>query len=303
MRPRRFLPSINLLLAFDAVVRHKSVTAAANELNLTQSTVSRLISSLEHQLGKELFIRKNKRLTPNAIALSYQSNIARALDTVMRASMGVIANPNGGSLSLAVLPTFATHWLGPKLGDFLKEHPGISLNMSTRIGKVDFSSEAFDAAIYFGRGDWVGVNHLKLFDEKITACASPDFISTHNLESLETLINLPKLQLESRPNVWADWFQAQGGQPTQTDGMLMDQFSMMIQAAISGLGIALLPDYLAQIEINQGRLVPILKQGVRVDDAYWLVWPKELDDDAPILSLRSWLEKQISPNKNNLKSR
>ncbi|APZ55325.1 transcriptional regulator (plasmid) [Salipiger abyssi] len=289
MRPRRFLPSIKLLLAFDAVVRHGSVTAAAEELSLTQSTVSRLILSLEEQLGRELFLRQRRRLIPNAAALSYQRDVARALDMVQRASMAVVANPEGGTLSLAVLPTFATRWLGPRLGDFLKRHPGIALNMSTRIARFDFEVEIFDAAIYFGAADWPGANHLKLFDERATACVSPGFAAAHRLESVDDLRDLPMLHLESRPNAWADWFEGQGGAPCQGGGMLMDQFSMMIQAAISGLGVALLPDYLAQIEIAEGRLVPVLRQAVPIRGAYWLVWPEAKTADAPLMAFRSWL--------------
>ncbi|WP_269084703.1 LysR family transcriptional regulator, partial [Sulfitobacter sp. HI0027] len=99
----------------DAVVRHGSVTAAAKELNLTQSTVSRLILTLEQQLGRELFVREKRRMTPNAAALNYQREVSRALDMIHRSSMSVVANPNGGTLSLAVPPTFASRWLGPRL--------------------------------------------------------------------------------------------------------------------------------------------------------------------------------------------
>jgi DNA-binding transcriptional LysR family regulator len=148
MRQRRFLPSTKLLLALDAVVRHRSVTAAATELNLTQSTVSRLILSLEEQLGKELFVRERRRLVPNSAALTYQREIAGALDMIHRASMSVVANPDGGILTLAIPPTFATRWLGPRLGQFLGENPGITINISTRIGRLDFEGEVFDAAVF-----------------------------------------------------------------------------------------------------------------------------------------------------------
>ncbi|MFW2545602.1 LysR family transcriptional regulator [Primorskyibacter sp. 2E107] len=294
MRPRRFLPSTRLLLAFDAVVRHRSVTAAAAELDLTQSAVSRLILSLEQQLGKELFTRHRKRLVPNAAALTYQREVARALDMIQRASTAVVANPDGGTLSLAVLPTFATRWLGPRLGDFLKRHPGVAVNLSTRIQRFDFSGEVFDAAIYFGTEDWQGVHHLKLFDERVTACASPDLVAAHGLNAATDLDAVQLLHLESRPNVWSDWFQAQGMAARGGDGMLMDQFSMMIQAAISGLGVALLPDYLAQIEIADGRLVPVLKQAVPVRGAYWLVWPEERGDLIPLRAFRDWLAEEAS---------
>ncbi|MBU2963566.1 LysR family transcriptional regulator [Citreicella sp. C3M06] len=289
MRQRRFLPSLRLLLAFDAVVRHRSVTAAADELNLTQGAVSKLIAALESQLGRELFTRQKRRLVPNAAALSYQRDIGRALDMVQRASMAVVANPEGGTLSLAVLPTFATRWLGPRLGDFLGRHPGVALNLSTRIGRFDFETELFDAAIYFGEPDWPGAQHLKLFDERITACVSPAFAEQHPVHSLDDLRDLPTLRLESRPTVWEDWTAGQGGAAPGGPGMLMDQFSMMIQAASSGLGIALLPDYLARIEIAEGRLVPVLKQAVPVRGAYWLVWPETRHEDAALGALRGWL--------------
>lgn len=292
MRQRRFLPSIKMLLALDAVVRHGSATAAADELNLTQSTVSRLILSLEEQLGKHLFTREHRRLIPNSIAITYQRDVARALDMVQRASMSVVTNPDGGTLSLAVLPTFATRWLGPRLPEFLSAHPGIAINMSTRIGPFDLDAEVFDAAIYFGEPTWSGVNHLKLFDETVTACVSPAFAKVHRMESLEDVSNLPMLHLESRSSFWTDWFEGQGGQPIEGSGMLMDQFSMVIQAAISGLGIALLPDYLAQIEISEGRLVPVLKQGVSVRGAYWLVWPQEKSSNVALHAFRDWLTRQ-----------
>ncbi len=294
MRPRRFLPSINLLMAFDAVVRHRSVTAAAEELDLTQSTVSRLILSLEEQLGKDLFTRVRKRLVPNAAALTYQRDVARALDLIQRASTAVVANPMGGTMSLAVLPTFATRWLGPRLGDFLSHHPGVAVNMSTRIKRFDFANEVFDAAIYFGTDDWPGVHHLRLFDERVTACAAPGFLAQNPVQRAADLASLPRLQLESRPHVWNDWFRAQGAQPVPGGGMLVDQFSMMIQAAISGLGIALLPDYLARVEIAERRLLPVLDQAVPVRGAYWLVWPPDRDGLAPLAAFRDWIARETA---------
>jgi len=290
MWQRRFLPPIGSLLAFDAVVRHGSVTMAAEELNLTQSTVSRLIIGLEDTLGVPLFVRERRRLTPTDAARAYQREVARALDTIQRSSMSVLTNPDGGTVSLAVLPTFATRWLGPRLGAFLTTHPGIAVNMSTRIGPVDFAAEAFDAAIYYGPGDWPGLNGIKLLDETVTACASRDLAGQHALTSLDALSDLPRLQLESRPDAWADWYAAQGGAAPAAGGMVVDQFTMMIQAAISGLGVALLPDYLAQIEISEGRLLPVLDQAVPVRDAYWLVWPPQKEDHAPLRALRGWLD-------------
>jgi len=197
-------------------------------------------------------------------------------------------------MSMAVLPTFATRWLGTRLGAFLGQHPGISVNLSTRIGWFDFATDAFDAAIYFGDEDWSGGRHLRLFDERMTACISPALAASQTPRSLEDLARLPLMTLESRPNAWADWFAGQGvaARGGAGGGMMMDQFSMMIQAAITGLGVALLPDYLARTEIAEGRLQPVFAQAVPIRGAYWLVWPEAREPSAPLRAFRGWLAGQ-----------
>lgn len=294
MRQRRFLPSLSQLIAFEAVMRHASVTAAADELHLTQSTVSRLIAALERQLGKALFIRDRKRLIPTPEAVTYAASITQGLDLIQRASMGLIANPGGGVLSLSVLPTFATRWLAPRIGQFLADNPGISINLSTKIQRFSFAGEAFDAVIFFGQPDWPDAHHLRLFDERLTACASADFLARHPIGSPSDMAGLPMLQLETRPSGWAAWFAAQGGTPPAVSGMVMDQFSMMIQAAIAGLGVALLPSYLAQPEIDEGRLQPILRPGVPGEGAYWLAWPDRRQGDPAFARFRSWIADQVA---------
>lgn len=295
MRQRRFLPNLSLLMAFDAVMRNGSVTAAAQDLALTQSTVSRLIQTLETQLGQPLFIRHRKRLVPTEAALRYGRDISGALDLIQRASMSLIANPDGGTLDLAVLPTFATRWLAPRLPGFLSANPGISVNLATRFRAFSFDAEPYDAVIYFGRDDWPGAVHVKLFDETLTACAAPDFLHRHPIRDAGDMRDLVLLQLETRLSAWAAWFAGQGVRAAPiVNGMLMDQFSMMIQAAISGLGVALLPDYLARIEIAEGRLQPILRSAVPGTGAYWLAWPQAKSGRKPIEAFRSWIATQIA---------
>lgn len=270
-------------------MRSGSVTAAAQELGLTQSTVSRLIQTLEAQLGQELFVRVRKRLIPTDAATRYFHDISNALDLIQRGSMMLIANPEGGSLDLAVLPTFATRWLAPRLPEFLSQHPGISINLSTRFERFNFSREQFDAVIYFGDADWPDSEHLKLFDERLTACASPELLRRTPITSPDDLKHLVLLQLPTRPHAWSDWFLGQGAKPESVQGMMMDQFSMMIQVAISGTGIALLPDYLARIEIDEGRLRPILQQSIPSRGSYWLAWPQRHGAYKPLMALSSWI--------------
>jgi DNA-binding transcriptional LysR family regulator len=295
MRTRRFIPSISQLLAFEAVVRHQSVTIAAREMNLTQSTVTRLLQNLEGQVGQTLFIRERKRLVPTDAAKAYCLDISNALNVIQRASMGLMSNPDGGSLSLAVLPTFGTRWLAPRLAPFLQANPGITVNLATRVQRFSFDAESFDAVIFFGQANWLRANHMKLFDEHLTACASPDFLRRHPIESAAQVANLPLLQLETRPTAWSAWFEGQDATPPAKSGMLMDQFSMMIQAAISGLGIALLPDYLAWAEIAEGRLLPVLQPSVPGAGSYWLAWPDAKDRYGPLRAFRNWMATTEAP--------
>ena len=200
-----------------------------------------------------------------------------------------VANPDGGTLSLAILPAFGTRWLAPRLGGFLARNPGITINLSTRLRPFGFASESFDAAIFFGNGNWPGTGQLKLFSERLTACAAPALLERLPVNAPADLAHHHLMQLETRPAAWAAWFAEQGVPSQPTTGMLFDQFAPMIQAAISGLGVALLPTYIADIEIAEQRLVPILRAGVEGPSAYWLTWPEERFDDAPLEVFRAWI--------------
>jgi DNA-binding transcriptional LysR family regulator len=288
-RPRRFLPSISLLSAFEAVLRTGSTAAAARELNLTQGAISRLIQNLEDQLGRPLFDRHRRRLVPTEAARAFGRDITRALDTIQRASMELSANPGGGILSLAILPAFGTRWLAPRLGRFQAANPGITINLATRLKRFSFEAEGFDAAIHFGTDDWRDAGHMKLFDERLTACAAPALLATSPVETADDLQALPLLRLETRPTAWEAWFREHGATATSARGMLFDQFATMTQAAIAGLGVALLPDYLAEPEIADGRLLPLFRRGVAGVGAYWLVWPQARANYPPLAAFRSWL--------------
>ncbi|MCB2109409.1 MAG: LysR family transcriptional regulator [Rhodobacteraceae bacterium] len=287
--PRRLLPSISLLTAFEAVIRTGSTLAAARDLDLTQGTVSRLVQTLEAQLGVTLFLRDRRRLVPTDHALAYARAIGRALDLVSRGSMRVRTTTGGGTLSLAILPTLGTRWLAPRLPRFLAAHPGITINLGTRLKPFDFAEEGFDAAIHFGRDDWAGAAAAKLFDERLHAVCAPGFLARHPVATARDLIGRPLLQLETRPNAWSAWFRHHDVHETVPLGMLFDQFAPMVQAVIHGLGIALLPEFLARPELADRRLVPAFGGPVRGEGSYYLVWPSTGAAFPPLNAFRDWL--------------
>ncbi len=287
--PRRLTPSLSLLSAFEAVCRTGSTLAAARDLDLSQGAVSRLIQNLEGQLGVPLFLREGRRLVPTDAALAYRRDVVKALDLITRGAMRLRSNTSGGTFSLSVLPAFGTRWLAPRLPAFLAAHPGITINLGTRVRPFDFEEEGFDAAVHFGAADWPNAGFAKLFDEVLVAVAAPGYLARHPVGRPDDLIGLPLLQLESRPAAWASWFAYHAVDAPAPQGMVFDQFAPMVEAAVHGLGIALLPQFLARAEIAEGRLLGLFGDGVLGVGSYFLVWPKTGAWYPPLQAFRGWL--------------
>ena len=287
--PRRFLPSLSFLTAFEAVARTGSITAAAHELSLTQSAVSRQIKALEEQLGAPLFVRERQRVRPTLAGAAYAREIRDALHKISGASLNLRANPGGGTLSLAILPTFGTRWLAPRLPRFLAAHPGVTINLATRLAPFDFRLEPLDAAIHFGQPDWPGAELVRLRSEQVVPVASPELRRELAPARPEDLRAAPLLHLTTRPDAWEKWFAANGVAVDGVHGMLFDQFAMVAQAAAAGLGLALLPDFLIAEELASGVLVTVLERPLRSDGDYYLVWPVERREHPPLAAFRAWL--------------
>jgi DNA-binding transcriptional LysR family regulator len=172
---RRLMPSLSELVAFEAVARLSSITAAAEELALTQGALSKQIRQLEATLGLELFERGHRhvRITPNGEA--YVDEIRPILKRLERATHGVIsANRKVETLALGVLPAFSSCWLAPRLAGFAAENPTVTVHCHTYLQPFDFEKETFDAAIHIGHDNWSGTRAYRLFGEDIVAVASPE---------------------------------------------------------------------------------------------------------------------------------
>lgn len=290
---RRLLPSISGLMALEAVDRLGTASAAAEELALTQGAVSRALQGVEGQLGVQLFVRDRQRLRLTPAAQDYAHQVRAALATISQASLKLRANPEGGSLKLAILPAFGVQWLAPRLPRFARAHPGVTVNLSTRLRPFDLASSGFDAAIHFGRADWPGAEHLLLMEEVVLPVCAPGLLP-RPLETAEALTRLPLLQLESRPGAWRRYLAARGVEAVLPSGMQFDQFATMMQAALHGLGVALLPLFLIEEALGDGRLVAAWPEEGRGLGSYFLVWPRDLAERAPLVAFRDWLTREVA---------
>lgn len=289
LTPRRFLPSLPLLIAFEAAARTGSITGAAKEISLTQSAVSRQIKALEEQLDVQLFVRDRQTIRLTLAGESYAREIREALRRISTASLNLRANPTGGSLNLAVLPTFGARWLAPRLPAFTRANPHIMVNLMTRSAPIDFRHESFDGAIHFGTAGWEGGCMAALRRESVTPFCSPALRKKYRFAKPEDLKKAPLLHLTTRPDAWERWFLFNGHDPESVHGPLFDQFSTMARAAAAGLGLVLLPEFLFEREIEDGTLIPALNLPMQSSESYFLTWPLERSSYAPLLAFREWL--------------
>lgn len=294
--PRRFLPSISSLRALEALDRLGSASAVADELSLTQGAISRQLQALERQMGLDMILRERKRLTLTPAAQAYAAEIRQALNQIAQASLRLQVAPLAGALNLAILPAFGMRWLMPRLPEFARLHPDITINMATRLEPFNFASEPFDAAIHFGIADMPGTEHLVLKHEHLLPVCAPDLLTNSTVEKPSDIMALPLLHIQTRPQAWRDWFTAQGvTEKTSLDGTMYDQFSTITQAALHGLGVALMPDYLIEQDLATGRLIALHPAPTEAKGVYSLVWPQTKSRDTSLTLFRDWLATQAQP--------
>ena len=290
LQPKRFLPPISALRALESFERTKNVSETGRELGLSQSAVSRQLRVLEEYLDTGLFVRDRKRITLTPAAQCYSAEVRASLNMLGTASLRLKANPTGGQFNLAILPAFGVRWLAPKLPGFVAQHPEVTVNLSTRLQPFNFDVDPFHAAIHFGQKDWPDVHYLELMKESVIAVASPNIAERVHSREPARVFELPLLHLETRPDAWERWAMIQQVEVTPPQGMLFDQFASMIQAAVHGLGAALVPTYLVEQELKEGKLVELANAEPVSIGSYFFVWPAGHDAYQPRVQFESWLK-------------
>ncbi|WP_210712734.1 LysR family transcriptional regulator [Pseudomonas sp. MWU349] len=292
---RRKIPSTAALISFEAAARHESFTKAAQELSLTQGAVCRQIASLEEFLGVELFRRSRRGVKLTEAGLSYSRRVATQLDAVERDTLSVMGQQGANVIELAVVPTFGTQWLLPRLKDFQQQHPEVTVNLTNRTRPFLFADTPFDAAIYFGDADWSGTQSHWLMGENPMPVCSPAMLGKQRELSAEAIAELPLLQQTTRPYAWRQWFNSQQlNIPRDMTGPRYELFSMLAQAAMHDMGIALIPPFLIQRELAEKRLVIANPQALSSIKAYYLMIPERKVESASLRAFRDWLVNQAN---------
>ena len=288
---RRRLPGTTALAVFEAAARHESFTRAAEELALTQSAICRQIGALEDFLGVPLFRRTRRGVQLTEAGLSYSRQIAPRLDAIEHDTLAVMAHHGAGSvLELAVVPTFATRWLLPRLAGFQSKNADVVVNMHTQTRPFLFDQTEFDAAIYFGDAGWPGTEAHFLMREYPVPVCSPALPGVRAQMDAHEIATLPLLQQSTRPYAWRQWFEAAGVAATRDmAGMRLELFSMLAQAAIERMGVALIPPFLIQHELAAGVLITPCPRSSPSTRAYYLIVPERKAERPALTRFREWL--------------
>lgn len=291
------LPPLNPLRVFEAVARTQNLTAAARELHVTQSAVSRQIGVLETYLGQALFRRERHGVMLTRAGRQYAEQVVPAFAAISLATEALFQSASQGALRLRTYTTFAAKWLIPRLPGFQRLHPDIEVRISTAVPDVDFDRDAVDLAIQFGDGQWPDVTADLLFHDAIEPVCSPAWLARlqgapgHRAEQL---LAQRLLVSHYRHSDWDEWLLAAGlaDRARQAERMRFSSSVLTWQAAVDGLGLAIGQNALLQTEFDNGQLVRPFARPLQRAQAYYLLRPRHQRESRKVTVFRDWVLSQ-----------
>ena len=265
--------------AFLAVVDHGGFTDAAKRIGISKSAVSKHVSSLEARLGARLLNRTTRRVSPTEIGLAYYDKAMRVVADATEADAMVNAMQSAprGELRISVPMSFGTTHLAPAVGLFLQEYPDVSVHMTMDDRFVELVSEGFDLAIRIGELPDSTLRARKIAEAEMNMVASPEYLERNgNPGCLDDLTghNLLHYTHLATGNYWklkvpsgAERQIRVGGRLTANNG------NVLMQGALAGLGLAMLPSFIIGDKIKTGELVPIMTECVTARRGIYAVYP------------------------------
>ncbi len=291
----KYIHSPAALLAFEAAARHSSFTKAAGELNVTQPAISQAIKKVEQALGVALFERRNRGVNLTEVGERFYTDISFGLMHILRSAEGIAIKLSSQHVTLSCSTAFAHYWMVPRLSDFKKRHPGIEIRLQTTDRDVDFMQDNVSLEVRRGTGEFPGFHANRIAKEQLYPVASPAYLGKHGKPAdANDLLDHALIHLEEpfrlRPT-WADWLQAHGVAYTDTGGGLrLNDYALVIQAAIAGEGIAFGWHHIVERLVDQRLLVKLMDGSYKVGQGFYVVWPKRSVLSPQSEIFLSWLQ-------------
>lgn len=281
---------LNSLRAFEASARHLSFTRAGLELRVTQAAVSQQVKRLEDSLDAQLF-----RRLPRGLALTDEGQaLLPAIESAFRRITETLERFRderfNDVVTVGVVGTFATRWLLPRLDAFTTAHPRIDIRLHTNNNRVDLAGEGLDCAIRFGDGSWHATEATQLFAAPLTPLCTAALAKKLRKP---TDLRRETLLRSYRPDEWSRWFDAAGCVGPKINGPLFDSSVTMAEAAVRGLGVALLPAVMFAEDIRRRRLARPFNLEISLG-SYWITSLRSKPCTAAVESFKAWLLAEAS---------
>lgn len=289
------MPALANLIALETTARIGSVTGAAEELCLTQGAVSKQITELEDFLGARMLSRRKGAVAATPAGEEYLRSVRKALAMLEEATLEVQSGrAAGGRLNLSVPVSLGNIWLLPRLLRFAKEQPQIQLNVTTKVGPVDLENTGLDAAIMYCSGPPPRHFALKVIPLELYPVCAPELLPGGGTLA-EALKRMPLLHQIAALEAWPSYLQQTGIRLAHPDdGPRYGLLTMGLQAAVSGMGIALLPDYVTTDDLKAGRLLRVASDPYVSPKAYYFICPEERRDGPAMQTFIRWLRQQTA---------
>ncbi|BBQ02267.1 LysR family transcriptional regulator (plasmid) [Burkholderia sp. SFA1] len=284
-------PSLNALRAFEAVARLRSMTLAAQELCVTHGAISRQVKALEDTLGLTLLVRSAQSSDPTPEG----KRLAEGLTTAFNLIDASIEQLKPEPLTLSCSATIMMNWLIPRIAGFHRRHPQTELKFNMNYDQIDFVRDKISVAI---RASTIeppkDAITRKLIDEWIGPVCSPEYAQSIRLAAPADLSRAKLLSTRTRPEAWDDWYRATNLEPVAgASADVYDHFYLLIQAAVCGLGVALVPQMLVMNDLVSGKLVAPF--GFAPGPRELVLWvAPHLRAHADVAQLERWLIEQMS---------
>src|SRR5882724_2674371 len=261
-------------------------------MHVTHGAVSQRIKRLEEHLGMSLFRRSGRRMLLTDEGRRLLERVRTAMSEIAEGVEAIRSDNRDRILTISMLPGFAASWLLPRLAEFIERHPDIEVNIRATLSLTDFIRDGVDMAVRFGPGAWRGLISIKLYDEELVPVCSPAFRGGRLPRVPGDLLKMPLLHDERQP--WSIWFKAVGldYRDTGQRPRYGDQ-TLLLPAAIAGLGVALARASLVKGDLESGRLVRLFSKSVRTKYSYFIVYPPGSETLEKIQLFREWLLEQV----------
>ncbi|MEC7546861.1 transcriptional regulator GcvA [Thalassolituus sp.] len=296
---------LNALRAFEASARHKSFSAAAEELHVTPAAVGQLVRSLEEWLGAPLFHRTNSgkiRLTPTETAERALPDIRAGFDRLIVGLERLQESSVSGVLTVTVSPAFAAKWLLPRLIRFQEVCSETDVRLDTNLKPVDLAVQRVDIGVRYGLGSWSGLRAEKLMDEEVYPVCSPRLLQEqrrfhHPGELLrETLIHDLSMDAHTGFPTWSEWLKKAGVTDHETThNIQINNSAAVLQSAVDGRGIALARSVMARDDLASGNLIRLFPE-IQFNSplAYYVVYRPECAELPRMQAFRDWLFSEVN---------